>query len=147
MSQWCISCRGTWVVIILPSVFLAPFSQLLMWRIGGWVEGQVLPPPCSPLTSYCCPVWWHWHLEIYFYQSWSWIQSFWAVMKLLLLLLSFLVVSFNPKDIKPHFCFIKNIFSSYGKIYCPHFPSPILLPLHLQYCSLHGLQLALSKAF
>lgn len=79
----CISWGGTWVVIILPSVSFATFAQSLMWRIGGWVEGQVLPPPCSPLTSYCCPVWWRWHLEIHFNQSWSWIQSFWAVLILL----------------------------------------------------------------
>lgn len=55
---------------------------------------------------------------------------FWAVMEFFFkLLLSFMVFFFvlfffNPKDINPYFCFIKNNFSSHGKIYCPLFPSP-----------------------
>lgn len=121
----CISCRGTWVVLILPSVSLAPFSQSLMWRIGGWVEGQVLPPPRSPLTSYCCPVRWLWHFEIYFNFIWLWIQYFGLLWKFYFCCHFWWVffVFFYPKDIKPHLCFIRNNFSSHGKIYCPHFPS------------------------
>lgn len=105
--MFCISCRGTWVVLILPSVSLAPFSQLLMWRIGGWVEGQVLPPPRSPLTSYCCPVGWHWHFEIYFDLILLWIQYFGLLWTFYFCCHCFF---FNPKDINPHCCFSKIIF-------------------------------------
>lgn len=88
-------------------------------------------------------------LILFFNQSWSWIQSFFrAVLKLLLLLPSFLVVYFLlSRTLKPIIFVLSKYFFLLWKNILPSLPFSILLPLHFQFCSLHGLPLALSKAF
>lgn len=127
---WCILCRGLWPILILPSVFLAPFFQSLMWRIGGWVEGQVLPPPRSPLTCYC-PIQWLWYFRISFEFHLVVNIIFWAAIIIIIIMVIFFFtfalifgVSFILRTLTPHLCFIKYNFSSNGKIYCPYFHSP-----------------------
>lgn len=100
----------------------------------------------SPLTSYCCPV--RWHFKICFNFIWLWIQSFGL---LWIFFLTFAVISsvcfFTPKTLNPIFVLSIIIFPPMEKYTDLTSLPPIPLPLHLQYCSLHGLQLALSKAF
>lgn len=138
---WVVLCGGysMWVVLILPSVSLTLFSQSLMWRIGGWVEVQVFPPPRSPLTSYCCPV--------------RLISAFWnfsLIFDFFLLLIHYFLGAVMESLLFARLLFLLkkwNNFSSHGKIYCLYFPfPPFPLPSHLQCCSLHGLQLARSEA-
>lgn len=124
---WTISYRGTWVLLILPSVSPALFSQSLMWRIGGWVEGQVLPPPHSSVSSYCCPVQWHEHFEIYVNLILLWIQSF-GLLQICFTFLFFFLKS--QGHLTPSFFFLSEIIFPYTEKYT--FPPSIPLPLHLQ---------------
>lgn len=120
----CVRHWGTWAELTLPSVSLPHFLSRLCE--GSEVEWRaryfLLPVYLWPLTTVLFDD--IGILKFIFNQSWSWVQScFRLLWSYFWLLLSFLIVFFDPKDIQPHFCSIKNIFSSCGKISLPHFLS------------------------
>ncbi len=126
-----------------------PFSQSLMWRIGGWVEGQVFAPPYPPLTSYCFPVRLHWHFKkitLFWFGYWNTLGCYEIIFIFCHFWWVFLFDFSIPRTWNPIFLLWKIIFPPMEKYITLNPPPPIPSPLHLQYCSLHGLQLALSKA-
>lgn len=113
------------------------FSQLRMWRIGGWVEGQVLPVCCSPLTSSSLlplhEMWSDNTLIIYL--------PFDLLLHLICFGVWFLVIGNLDDFIKKVFLFFLCIFSLSLRENMPLLLFSPSLPLHSLSCSLHGIQL------
>lgn len=137
-EMYCVKCRGTWAELISPSVSLATFSQLLMWRIGGWVEGQVLPPP---FTSDLLMVSFMMTLASYLFLSQPLNTNYFGLLcNYFWLLLSFMIFSLIPKALNLIFVWWKMFFLLWKNI----LPSVPFIPLFCHRISSTALCMAFS---
>ena len=114
------------VAVLMPplTVSLTPFSQSRMWRIAGWVEGQVLPPSCSPLTA----IGWPAMINISIFK---WLTPLRTCLFNCSCFYFFTLQAFQ-RVLQPTFrFFIKKYFSELGKIFDLVAPQPLHFSLHV----------------